>query len=255
MATHELYLLNLGKLGPNGPASGSAQCSQVPGYLIRSAAGRAILVDTGNPAALIGRESALPWSALRTETRPEDDVVARLGELGLTPEDVDLLVSTHFDFDHCGRHDAFSAVGTESMVQRRHLDAARADPKRYDPALWDRPGIRYTTLEGDTELEPGLTLFETSGHATGHQSVYVETAAGPVVLAIDAISHPALIDTRDVPDWYSDRAETLRSLDRLVALAERTGALLVFGHERGQWDRLPKSPRPFAGEHASSASI
>jgi N-acyl homoserine lactone hydrolase len=244
VAVHELYLLHLGQLGSRDAVSGEVHFNQVPGYLIRTATGRTVLVDTGNPASMIGAENAEPWSRLLTNTRPEDDILARLAELGLGPADVDLLVSTHFDFDHCGRHDAFAAVGTESVVQRRHLEAARKQ-RRYDRALWDLPGIRYVEIDGDLELEPGLRLLETSGHAIGHQSVYVETSAGPVILAVDAISHGEIIDTREIPDWYSDVAEAERSMDRLLALAAETGAYLLFGHDAPQWETLPKSPEPY----------
>ena len=34
----------------------------------------------------------------------------RLAELGLGVGDIYAIVSTHFDFDHCGRHDAFGAA-------------------------------------------------------------------------------------------------------------------------------------------------
>ena len=112
MPTHELYLLHLGRIGRPDPASGVVPWSQVPGYLIRTAPGRIVLVDTGNPSPLIGAETAEPCSNHLMDVRPEDDVVARLAELAIRPEQVDLLVSTHFDWDHCGRHDAFAAVGT-----------------------------------------------------------------------------------------------------------------------------------------------
>ena len=38
---------------------------------------------------------------------------------------------------------------------------------------FDHPALRYRLIEGDTELVPGLTLLETSGHTPGHQSVLV----------------------------------------------------------------------------------
>jgi N-acyl homoserine lactone hydrolase len=244
MAVHELYLLHLGQLGSRDKVSGEVHFSPVPGYLIRTATGRIVLVDSGNPMTMIGAENAEPWARLLNETRPEDDVVARLAEMGIEPAGVDLLVSTHFDFDHCGRHDAFAAVGAESVVQRRHMEAAKKE-RRYDRALWDLPGLRYTEVDGDVELEPDLRLLETSGHAIGHQSVYLETAAGPVILAVDAISHGEMLATREIPGWFSDVAEAERSMDRLAALSRATGAYLLFGHDAGQWDLLPNSPRPF----------
>jgi N-acyl homoserine lactone hydrolase len=244
MAAHELYLLHLGQLGSRDPVTGETNFGQVPGYLIRTTSGRTVLVDTGSPAALIGQPTGTPWWDLLNDTRPQDDVVQRLAELGITPGDVDLLISTHFDFDHCGRHDAFAAAGITSLVQRDHLDAARDDP-RFDPALWDLPGIAYTPVDGDFELEPGLRLIASSGHVIGHQSVFVETADGPVLLAIDAIAFADQITMKRFPSTYPDPEAALRSRDKLVAVAAETGAFLLMGHDGAQWATLPKSPEPF----------
>jgi N-acyl homoserine lactone hydrolase len=244
MAAHELDLLHLGRLGSRDPDTGETDFAQVPGYLVRTATGRTILVDTGNPAALTGQPTGAPWWDLLNDTRPQDDVVRRLAELGVAPGDVDLLISTHFDFDHCGRHDAFAGMGITSLVQREHLEAARDDP-RFDPALWDLPGIDYTPVDGDLELEPGLRLIASPGHVIGHQSVYVETAAGPVLLAIDAIAFADQITMKRFPSTYPDPEAARRSRDKLVALAAETGAFLLMGHDGSQWATLPKSPAPF----------
>ena len=244
MVAHELYLLHLGQMGSRDSGTGEVHFNQVPGYLIRTATGRTVLVDTGNPAALIGQPTASPWWDLLNDTRPEDDVVRRLAEFGIAPGDVDLLVSTHFDFDHCGRHDAFAATGVTSLVQRDHLAVARDDP-RFDSALWDIPGIDYTPVDGDLELEPGLRLIASPGHVIGHQSVYVETIDGPVLLAIDAISVAEQITMKQFPSTYPDPEAARQSRDRLLALAAETGAFLLMGHDASQWSTLPKSPRPF----------
>jgi N-acyl homoserine lactone hydrolase len=241
---HELYLLDLGQLGSRDPNTGKAHFNQVPGYLIRTATGKHVLVDTGNPAVLVGAETAEPWWSLLNNTTPQDDVVNRLAELGLTPGDVDVLISTHFDFDHCGRHDAFAEAGITSLVQREHLAAAQDDP-RFDRALWDLPGIEYQAVDGDFELEPGLRLIASPGHVLGHQSVFVETADGAVLLAIDAISVAEQIDMPFFPTTYPDPEAALRSRDKLLALAAETGAFLLMGHDAPQWDALPKSPQPF----------
>jgi N-acyl homoserine lactone hydrolase len=244
MAAHELYLLHLGQLGSRDSETGEVHFNQVPGYLIRTASGRTVLVDSGNPAALIGSETSEPWYPLLNDTRPEDDVVSRLAELSLAPSDVDVLISTHFDFDHCGRYDAFAAVGITSMVQRAHLDMARDDP-RCDNALWDLPGIDYVAVDGDLELEPGLRLIASPGHAIGHQSVFVETTDGPVLLAIDAIAFAEQLTMKAFPSTTPDPEAARQSRDKLVSLAAETGALLVMGHDAEQWSTLPKSPRPY----------
>ena len=35
-------------------------------------------------------------------------------------------------------------------------------------------------------------------------------------------------------------------MDRLLALADETGAYLIMGHHEPQWRTLPKSPQPYA---------
>ena len=244
MPTHTLYLLNLGQLGSRDPRTGETHFNQVPGYLIRSAGGKTILIDTGNPTALIGAEDASPWWDLACNTQPQDDLPQRLGELGLQVEDIDLLISTHFDFDHCGRHDAFTGSGVTSLVQRSQMETARDDP-RLDTALWDIPGITYELVDGDLELEPGLKLLATPGHIAGHQSVYVETADGPVILAIDAIAVAEQMTMPRFPSTTPDAEAALASRDRLLELAKETGALIVRGHDAAQWATLPHSPQPF----------
>jgi N-acyl homoserine lactone hydrolase len=246
MGSHELYLLHLGRMGWLDGA-GEKHYGQVPGYVIRTAGGQTVLVDTGNPAALIGQETAAPWSPLLNNARAEDDLARRLAELDIAPGDIDLLVSTHFDFDHCGRHELFAETGITSLVQRDHLEFARADP-RCDNALFDLPGIDYAPVDGEMEIEPGLRLIPTPGHVFGHQSLFVDAVGGPVVLAIDAIAlseHAKSADPAGFDPWYPDTTEAERSRDRLLALAEETGAFLLFGHDEPQWEILPRSPAPF----------
>ena len=90
-----------------------------------------------------------------------------------------------------------------------------------------------------------MKLIASSGHAIGHQSVYVETAEGPVLLAIDAISIAEQITMKRFPSTTPDPEAARRSRDKLVALASETGAFLLMGHDAPQWATLPKSPAPF----------
>jgi N-acyl homoserine lactone hydrolase len=90
-----------------------------------------------------------------------------------------------------------------------------------------------------------LRLIASSGHVIGHQSVFVETANGPVLLAIDAIAFADQITMKQFPSTYPDPEAALRSRDKLVALAAESGAFLLMGHDGAQWATLAKSPAPF----------
>jgi N-acyl homoserine lactone hydrolase len=208
------------------PESGSP----VPGYLIQTDDGTNVLVDTGFPA---GQE-------------PEEDfVVNRLASVGVAPEDIDYVVATHFDMDHAGAHDQFPDA--EFVVQRAHYEAAKQHP-RFGSARehWDRPELRYRQVDGDTELLPGIELIESGGHVPGHQAVLVRLPnTGPVLLAIDAIPRAIQLDpdTRPIGPYDMDEAATRASTRKLVDLARREGvALIVHGHDAGQWRTLKKAP-------------
>lgn len=207
-------------------------------YLIQASDGTNILIDSGIPADYQPPPGAPPHTH-------ETNVLEQLAALSLRPEDIDLLVCTHFDTDHAGFHDAFPRA--ELIVQRTHYELARGGHPRFAPtrAHWDHPALRYRLIDGDTELLPGLTLIETSGHARGHQSVLVRLPqTGPVLLAIDAVVLGRLF-TADRRAWpLDDDEEQLRASTRkLLDLVERERvALVVFGHDAAQWQTLKKAP-------------
>jgi N-acyl homoserine lactone hydrolase len=207
-------------------------------YLIQTTDGKNILVDSGIPADYQSPPGAPPHTHAT-------DVVAQLATLGLRPDDIDVLVCTHFDVDHAGHHDAFPRA--ELVVQRAHYELARGGHPRYAAARphWDHPSLRYRLLDGDAELLPGLTLLEAGGHAPGHQSVLVRLPqTGPVLLAIDAVALRRLF-TPDRTAWPldDDEAQLRASTRKLLDVAERERvALVIFGHDADQWRTLKTAP-------------
>jgi N-acyl homoserine lactone hydrolase len=147
--------------------------------------------------------------------------------------------------DHAGYHDAFPQA--EFIVQRKHYELARGGHPRFALARphWDHPALHYRLVDGDTEILPGLTLLETSGHAFGHQSVLVRLPqTGPVLLAIDAVIMQRLF-TPERKKWpLDDDEEQLRASTRkLLDLVEREHVgLVIFGHDGQQWQTLKKAP-------------
>lgn len=236
----KLYLLQLSTTivpGASQPLSMVLGC-----YLVETTDGRHILIDTGLPA-----DAPLPPG--RPPAANEKNVIEHLRDVGLSPDDIDIVISTHFDIDHAGYHDAFP--GAEFVVQRAHYEQARSGHPRFagGRAHWDHPSLRYRLIDGDTELFPGLTLLETSGHTLGHQSVLVRLPqTGLVLLAIDAVMMQRLF-TPDRQAWpIDDNQEQLRASTRkLLDLVEREHvALVVFGHDGEQWQTLKKAPAYYA---------
>src|SRR5215467_2227333 len=116
-------------------------------YLVQTGDGKNILIDSGLPADYTPPPGTPP-------RENEKNVLEHLADLGLHPEDIDLLICTHFDVDHAGYHDAFTKA--ELIVQREHYELARSGHARYAAARphWDEPTLRYRLIDGDTKLLP-----------------------------------------------------------------------------------------------------
>ena len=188
-----LTLLPLGYTRIPLPAGGNLD--MVLGcYLVQLSDGRHVLIDSGLPADYTSPPGTPP-------SEGASNVIAQLDQLGLAPEDIDLLICTHFDIDHAGYNDRFTQA--EHIVQRTHDALARGGHPRFAAARphWNHPATRYRLVEGDTELLPGLRLIATSGHAPGHQSVLIDLPrTGRILLTIDAVSFESLFYP-GAPGW------------------------------------------------------
>ena len=200
--------------------------------------GKNILIDSGLPEIMPEGE---------TEFENGQDVIEQLASIGLKPDDIDTVISTHYDIDHAGRHAAFTKA--QYVVQHvHHLDAATNPRFAANRPHWDQPMERIRLVDGDTELLPGLELIDTSGHVPGHQSVLVRLPkTGAILLPIDAVPFGEGF-TRDEqddgsggsnPDAEAIRASTIKLLD--LVEQEHIG-LVIFGHDKEQWETLKKAP-------------
>jgi N-acyl homoserine lactone hydrolase len=226
-AVKRLYLMQVGSMPEY----------QIPivCYLVQTDEGKNILIDSGLPEIIPEEES---------EFENGQNVIEQLASLGLKPDDIDTVISTHYDGDHAGRHAAFTKA--QYVVQRaHHLDAASNPRYATIRPQWDQPLERIRLVDGDTELLPGLELIETSGHVPGHQSVLVRLSkTGAVLLTVDAVPFREGF-VRDLADDGSNPdAEAIRvSTNKLLDLVEREKVgLVIFGHEGEQWEGLKKLP-------------
>src|SRR5215467_13140097 len=141
-----LYLMQLGTTTiPLAAGQGLAMSSGC--YLVQTSDGKNILIDSGLPADYMPPPGTPP-------AENEKNVLEHLAGLGLHPDDIDLLICTHFDVDHAGYHNFFTKA--ELIVQRTHYELARSGHPRYALARahWDHPILRYRLIDGDTKLLP-----------------------------------------------------------------------------------------------------
>ncbi len=226
-AVKRLYLMQVGSMPQY----------QIPivCYLVQTGDGKNILIDSGLP-------EIMPEGA--SEFENGQDVIEQLASIGLIPDDIDTVISTHYDIDHAGRHAAFTKA--QYVVQRvHHLDAASNPRFAANRPQWDQPMERIRLVDGDTELLPGLELIDTSGHVPGHQSVLVRLPkTGAILLTIDAVPFGEGFTRDEQDDGSNPDAEATRaSTNKLLDLVEREHiGLVIFGHDQAQWETLKKAP-------------
>jgi len=170
-----------------------------PGSLIRDEEGA--IVDARSSVVLIfsGSKKILVDTGLVGEGGL---IKERLALQGLKPQDVDVVVNTHFHPDHCGNNHLFTSA---QILSKEVLDNVK---------------------EGD-HVSQGVWILETPGHSPGSISVVCESYLR-IVIAGDALPIFGNFLKWVPPVIHVDRELALTSMSRIVQLAD----VIVPGHDR-----------------------
>ncbi len=223
----------------------------IPAYLIEHPKGTA-LFDSGmhpdcqhDPAGCLGPRLA---GLFGFDYHPGEEIGARLQSLGRNPGRVDLLINSHFHFDHCGGN--AQIPNATLIVQRREWEAGM-DPDGAARSGFDRRdfdlGHKLRLIEGEHDVfgDGSVVCLPTYGHTPGHQSLKLHLPAGEVVLAADSCYFCRTLREHRLPRFVHDRDAMHASLDRLAAL-EKHGARIFFGHDPDFWRTVPQAPAVLA---------
>jgi N-acyl homoserine lactone hydrolase len=219
----------------------------VSAFLAELDSGELLLIDTGMNDIHIEDPSAT-WRGHRFSTmftpamRPEDAIVNRLHELGISATDISYVINTHLHFDHAGNNSLFT--NAKFYVQREHYQFAVGNenfPNRY----WNLPALRYELLEGDTDIVPGVRAIATPGHAPGHQSVAVNLVDGPAILCGDAVHFSQEYERDNAWSTQADPIAARASGMRLKQIAEESGGQLFYSHDPAQANTLKWAPNGY----------
>lgn len=192
-----------------------------------------LLVDSGMPARCIDNEGVFGATKdadrILPQMHAEDMVDAVLQRQGLALQDIDVLISTHWHFDHAGGNNLFQTQPI--LVHKGELDAASRGA--YPPECRDLT-LHYRVVEDGAEPVPGVTLLHTPGHTPGHLSLLVRVeGVRPILLTIDA-SYMRRNWDLDIPGAMVDPETGRQSVSRLREIAQATDAAVFFGHDAAQ---------------------
>ncbi len=199
----------------------------VHGFLIKHPGG-AGLVDTGYGTPLELIKDYRPVNASVAEALRKHDV---------DPSDVRWVINSHLHFDHCGQN----AVFPQAPFYVQRVEYERRHRYADTPAEWlDFAGARFELLDGEREIVPGVRAITTPGHTPGHQSVEVDTSAGPALLTGDACWTLTMFEGEAPLEGMMEDVPTfVRSLDKLRRLKP---AAIHFCHDNRTWVAHSKPP-------------
>lgn len=134
-----------------------------------------ILVDTAADAQLATEFRGLP-------AKPVASFEEALASVKLKPEDIDIVIQTHLQWDHCAN--TRKCKRAKVLVQEEELRFAFAPHPILAPTYKKSllQGLNFVVIRGHYELAPGIELIPTPGHTPGCMSVSVNTTKGKAII-------------------------------------------------------------------------
>lgn len=248
MSPLKFKILYLGKIEcarfrlVDGPQFGHTICSPMSAVLIQHPTLGNILYDTGNSPDYVTQYGAeLNHIYPITEFISIEDA---LGKVGLSCQDIDLLILSHLHFDHVGGLCYF--VGTQAIrnviVARDELANAclsvyTQTPGAYVKSLFDVPGVCYRTIQETVCLADNLTLFIQQSHTPGVIGLILQThQMGNIIFTSDTVYTRENWEQQIQPGGHINKTtdEFFSNLHLLEKLQQKYDATLFFGHDYKQ---------------------
>ena len=207
--------------------------------------GKKILIDTGPGGEERIREYFDKIGLLGPETqtsllRSPRSIEFCLSQIGMEPDDIDIVIFTHLHWDHCTSNALFPKA--TFLVQRDEIKHASCpvDPQRPMYGFFKdstppfaRDLIRYTAIEGDLSVTKNVEIILTPGHTPGLQGVKIETSSKTLFIAGDNIPLYENWEQKVVGAQFVNLIDYYRSL-RLI---ERISDCVIPGHDPRVFER------------------
>lgn len=196
--------------------------------------GRAFPHDAAAPPPFLAEPVPGRW----TWGRGDDPLAAALTDVELRVADLHLAVISHLHWDHAGGIGLLAEAGVPVAAHEDEIAFSRSPDARFeegfDDSDWAPLGDSWTSLSGDAELAPGVTVLSTPGHTPGHVSLRVDLPrTGTWLFPADAADLAQnFIDVQPCGSNTACSAEqAAESLRKLLGVASDTRARIVCGHD------------------------
>ena len=167
-----------------------------------------------------------------------------LRAMGLSPKDIDTVILSRLDFDHCGGCTRLDRAGnflptfsraTYYIQETCYEDALTPDERFFDmyreeDFLPIQERGQFAMLNGDYEIMPGVEVKVAGGPCRGHQIVLLTLGGERACYLGDLAPTPFHLDLACIPAFDRYPELTLQTRREVLNQAEEEGWLLLFAH-------------------------
>jgi N-acyl homoserine lactone hydrolase len=179
---------------------------------------------------------------------PKIPLVNLLEQVKVKPDQVKFVGISHYHGDHIGQVDSLPKatllIGKgdwDVLTAAKPTPGANAAPF----ANWISGGgkVEAVALDKDVFEDGSVVMLNTPGHTPGHHSLLVRLKGmGPVLLSGDLAHFQENYESNGVPNFNTDHAATVASLDRFKKIAANLKATVIIQHDARDVAKLPAFP-------------
>lgn len=162
------------------PANEKNQITHATEPILIQYEGKNYLIDTG-----IGKGKLTEKQKRNFGVQEESRIDDNLTELGLTKEDIDVVLMTHMHFDHATglTHEEEGEFVSTYPRAAIYMTETEWDEVRhpnirskssYWKQNWEAIQKQVRTFQKELEVVPGITMYHTGGHSNGHAVIKLE---------------------------------------------------------------------------------
>lgn len=224
----------------------------VPWYLITHPKGN-VVID-GGTAVECATDPVGWWGGITEVYWPvfdkKDGCVNALERMGIDKESIRYVLHSHLHLDHTGATGCFP--NATHVVQRKEYEYAFTPDwfaaGGYIRNDFDRPGLKWQFLSESDDFfdvygDGTIKFIYSPGHASGHSSFLINLPnSGSILLAVDAAYTMDHWEERALPGFMASTIDSVRSVQKLRALADKEKAMVVTGHDPDSWPSFKHAP-------------
>ena len=198
-----------------------------------------ILFDTGcHPSVETNAEKR--WGGLSKIMTPKNmngkNLITELYEIGISPDDIDIVINSHLHPDHCGCNEFFKNAEFYCHEQEfKSANEENASKMGYIKNEWDLPmPLKKLKQSFDLFDDSRIVTVDLPGHTPGSIGLMVNLEHNRFLIASDALSLERNLERDEIPKNAWNPSLLLKSYKELIKI-KNSGSSIICGHDDTLW--------------------